>query len=852
MKAIRLKTEHLTNPLGIDFTAPRFFWECEGGVAQTAYQIEARGGDGSLLWDSGKAAGRSSIGVAWGAAPLESRSLARWRVRLWDETDTPGPWSEEARFELGLLRPEDWNAVWINPERKHDPGERQPASYPKKTFRANGSGAARIYATAHGIYDIWLNGTHVDGYLLAPGNCQVNRRLQVQTYDVTGLVRSGENELLVSLGDGWYRGSVDFDMDVNTHGSDLALLLQMETDGKTIAATDESWQASQNGPLQLNDHMKGEVYDAEKEKIDGWHGVTVEPFGYDNLIGTDTVPVTAHETFEARRITTPAGETVLDFGQNLAGFVRFELTAKQGQKIILTHGEALDENGNFTTKNFQNPAKPFCFQKVEYTCKDGVNRYRPTKCYFGFRYVKVEGDVVPDAHSFTAAAIYSDMEQTGFFTCGNDDVNQLFHNALWSMKSNFVDVPTDCPTREKSGYSGDCQVFCHTAMYLMDCYPVLSRWIAEQAATQFEDGCVRQIAPENRKRSLWDGGAGWSDSFEIVPWKLARRYADRSVAARHYPAIRKWMMFCLNRAKKTRLENMGMPKELRPYFADQGIHWGEWLEPGMKGARQNAYMAGVFLRGVPEVATAFLSFGCHVASEMARWLGKKDDEVFFREASEQARRAYRYKYVKNGAVKKSRRQCRYVRPLAMGLLEPEERPAAAKELAEQIRRNGEKLNTGFLSTHELCRVLTDYGQQKTAYDLLLQTDRPGWLYAVRKGATTVLESWDGIDDEGRVSNSLNHYSYGAVVGWLFDRVCGIVVEDGNITIRPYPDSRLGHADAVYHSPLGTIRSGWSYENGQIHFHIVVPANAAATVVLPDGNQQEVSAGDYRFCVAAAR
>ena len=841
MNAEKQRVEHLQNPLGIDFTRLRFSWVCRGGKRQTAYRIVAEK-DGKTVWDTGKVPGSCTHGVLWGGPALESRSRVTWRVRLWDETGVPGPWSEPAVFELGLLSPADWQAKWIDPEPEIHPDERQPASYLRQTFSLKETGTARLYATAHGLYDVWLNGRHVDGYFLAPGNSQVEKRLQVQTYDVTGLLQPGNNRILVTLGDGWYRGSFGYGMQTNTFGQDTALLLQLEVNGKPVAVTDESWQASQQGPLGRNDMMKGEEVDARRWPVSGWHGVKVQPYGYGNLIGTDTVPVTVHEKFSAKLITTPAGEKVLDFGQMVAGYTSFCVQARGGERIVLTHGETLDENGNFTIANFQNPWKPQCFQRVDYICREGENRYHPTKCYFGFRYVKVESDLPLDGSEFTAYAVYSQMDRTAWFTCGVPQVNRLFENSVWSMKGNFVDVPTDCPTREKYGYSGDCQVFAHTAMYLMDCYPVLRRWIAEQAATQFPDGCVRQTAPDPSPRMDKDGGAGWCDSFEIVPWRMGRRYGDWSTAEEQYGKIKRWMLFALSRGKETQEENRDLPPELQDYFIDCTGHWGEWLEPG----QGPEYFEEMNTHGFPEVATAYLSFGCRVMSDLARRLGHPEDEVFFQAAAEKAKAAYRFRYVEDGRVKESSRQCRYVRPLALGLLEKEEQETAAADLAGKVRENGGCLNTGFLTTHELCRVLTDHGQSRTAYDLLLQRKQPSWLFAVDHGATSIPESWDCFDREGKPHDSFNHYSYGAVSGWLLDRVCGIVVEDGTITIQPYPDERLGYAKAVYDSPLGRIASGWSYEGNRLSFEVEIPANSVARILLPGEPEQIAEAGVHRF------
>jgi alpha-L-rhamnosidase len=736
----------------------------------------------------------------------------------------------------------NWQAKWINPEISPNAGARQRASYLHRVFTAGTAKNAKLYITAHGIYNAYLNGVEVTDFLLSPGTQQYNKRLAVQEYDAGKYLKTGANEIVVTLGDGWYRGSMGNEMAVNNFGTDIALLCQIEIDGTVVLITDENWQASQSGPLGLNDMMKGEEYDARNEVITDWHTVTVADFGFDNLVRQSWPPVMAHETFPAKLFSAPNGDKILDFGQNFAGYAEFEINAKAGQTITLQHGETLDAEGNFTVENFQNPGNPHCYQKVVYTCKDGLNRYRPTKCYFGFRYVKVESDVAITGKEFSGVAIYSDMPQTGFFTCGNEKVNQLFRNTLWSMKSNFVDVPTDCPTREKSGFSGDCQIFTDTAMYLMDCYPVYQRWLSEQRATQDERGCVKQIAPSYPSKTLdhFDGSAGWCDSIEIVPYKLWRRYNDDMVVRENYDSLKRYLNFCLERNKTTREEYQWLPADLQPFFADQGMHWGEWLEPG---ADMFANLMHIGQHGEPEVATAYLAYGCALASEMAAHLGKTEDAAYFSNAAEKAKQAYRAAFVKDGVID-SPRQCRYVRPIALNLLTEDEKRVNAGVLAQKIAENDYKLNTGFLTTSELCRALTDYGQAETAYRLLLQTECPGWLYSVERGATTIPENWDSIKADGSVASSFNHYSYGSIVGWLFDRVCGIQLEWGTITLRPFPNKALGRAEAVYHSPIGKIASSWEYDGDSIKFVFSVPT--PAKIVLPNDEKHDVPAGRHEF------
>ena len=838
MKICNLQVNHLTEPVGIPGENIRLTWTLEGGKYQTAFQVTATDKDGHVLEDSGKVVSREMVYRLHKALP--PRAVVRIAVTAWDENDAP---AESAITVVTGIEKTAWKAKWINPELKTDPKVMKPASYLKKTFIVDRTEEAWLYITSHGIFNAWINGKEISPNQLMPGTSQIDKRLMVQTIPVSEYLREGENEILVSLGDGWYRGSMGFDQIKNMFGTDVSLLCQLELGGKPVLISDESWWASQNGPLGLNDMMAGEEYDARKEQITDWHGVKIENFGYSNLIGVDNVPMRRKEKFAAKLITTPAGEKVLDFGQNFAGYVELDITAKAGDEIILTHGETLDKDGNFTIENFQ-ARKCRTEQRVHYICKDGRNTYHPTKCYFGFRYVKVETSLPIDGSEFTGIAVYSDMRQTGFFECGVQEVNQLFSNALWSMKSNFVDVPTDCPQREKSGYSGDCQAYIRTAVYLMDCYSVYAKWIREQAATQGKDGFIRQVAPYAGKRHYADAGAAWCDSLEIVPYYLWKAYNDPALGEEIYENMKAWIGYELKKASKTRFSNRKLlPKELKPYLLDKGFLWGEWLEPGSDVV---AYTRDIMFHGDPEVGTAYLYHGCCILKEFAQLLGKTEDAAFFADAAEKAKQAYRYVYTENGMVKDSLRQCRYVRPIALELLNENEKKANAAVLAQKIKDNGNKLNTGFLTTNQLCRVLTEQGQTETAYDLLLQRECPGWLYPVSKGATTIWETWDGIKEDGTCYNSFNHYSYGAIVGWLIECACGIRVSDGKITIQPHPDKRLGHAGAVYDSPFGAIKSAWKYDEDALEIKVTVPCNGEADVILPNGENHHLTAGEYVF------
>lgn len=740
--------------------------------------------------------------------------------------------------------PETWQAKWIDPELSFDSEVQQPASVLRKTFTAPHAEEAVLYITAHGIYTAEINGQKIDSAVLMPGTGDYHARLCVQAYDVTSLLKEGENEIRVTLGDGWYRGSVGIDGIRNYYGTDLALLAQIEADGKAIVCSDETWQASQSGPVRENDLMQGEVYDARKEEITDWHNVTVKDFGYDNL-NVSGVPVCEQERFEGKIIQTPNGETVIDFSQNLAGFAELKVNAHEGQKIVLRLGETLDENGNFTQKNFDpgDRNKNGIAQKIEYICKEGLNTYKPSFMIAGFRYAKVETDIDLTDAKFTSIAVYSKMKQTGFFECGNEDVNRLFLNSLWSMRSNFCDVPTDCPTRERAGWTGDAAVFAPAAVYLADCLPVYRKWLAECRYAQQDDGLVQNIAPVNNKggkiSAMLQGSAGWGDACIIVPWVLYEAYGDRSILEENYDMMVRWLSFVEKRAaSKTRLQNLRNP--YKKYLADQGFHFGEWCQPDVDNMQA---MKSTMMHGSPEVATAYYYRSADLLAKIADVLGRPGAAEHFREIAENAKQAYRYTCTKDGVIE-SDRQCEYVRPVSFGLLNEEESKMAADTLNEMVVNNGYHLNTGFLSTPDLTKVLSGYGHTDTAYRLLLQEECPGWLYEVKKGATTIWETWDGVKEDGTVHDSLNHYSYGAVCGWLFDGAAGISLHAGKLQIRPQTDPSLGFVKAKWDSPYGTIESRWKYENQKLIFDIAVPCEAE--VILPNGEVHNVTEGNYHY------
>ena len=819
MQATNLQTNHLTAPLGMDGGPLFLSWQCTGGLRQTAYEIHLTADD-ALVWESGKVATQS---MHADAPTVEgARVRGSWKVRLWDENNCPGPWSE-AWFETGLSTG-DWQGLWVDPETAP-------------------SGRGRLYITAKGLYEAWLNGVRVGDIVLAPGSFTADKHLGAQTYDVTALLREGENELLIALGDGWYRSTSGVDGDRNLFGDTLGVLFQLEVNGKVVCVSDDTMQATQQGPIRQNDLQQGEVYDARLEGLlSGWHEVQTYRDALP-VTGMNTVPIREREAFPGRLFTAPNGETVLDFGQNIAGYVEMTLTAHAGQKVLLTCGETLDENGNFTQENFQDRSRHKeggTAQMLELICKEGVNHWKPSFTIMGFQYAKVETDADLTGAVFTAHAVYSDMAVTGSFTCGNKAANRLVANSIWSQKGNFCDIPTDCPTRERAGWTGDMGVFIETGLTLMDCYPVVAKWLKECRLNQYPDGRMANIAPPNSRPGYMTPmlcmSAGWGDAAILVPYALYKRTGDRRILADNYEMMQRWYAFLLGRAQQTTEEQQS--GEYAKYTVLNGLDYGEWCEPGVTPMQAMANPR-------KSVGTAYLAYSGRLLAEIAAVLGRQEEAEAYRATADKAVKAYRAAFTENGVIH-SDRQCEYVRAIAFALLGEEESQTAAATLNQMVVDNGYHLNTGFLSTPFLCGVLAQYGYIDTAYRLLLQPEAPGWLYEVNKGANTMWETWTGIDAEGKPHESLNHYSYGAICGWLFGGVCGIHFADGQLTIAPTPHKALGYAKAVYDSPAGRIESGWRYEGDTVTYEFTIPTNITAHIHLPDGRTRMLSAGTHRL------
>ncbi len=872
--AKRLRTEYLENPLGIDVHKPSLSWQIASekrSVLQGAYEVQAARSltdldAGKLLWDSGRVASDNTTSVRYEGPDCLSAERIHWRVKVWDQNDQPSDWSEPAWWEMGLFDEKEWTADWIEVGWDEDPKAFNPCPFFRRSFKLDKTvRSARLYITAHGLYEAWLNGQRVGDQAFTPGYTPYDKMLQYQVYDVTRMLQKGENALGAILGDGWYRGKVYVHNDRNVYGTRLGLLalLRIETDnGQVMIASGPEWKAT-TGPILKSDMKDGEVYDARLEMpgwcqaaLDdrAWKPVRVVAHEKSHLVASMGVAVRRKETFHPRVIKTPKGETVLDFGQNLAGVVHFKVSGTKGTTVCLRHGEALDKNGNFTQENlfiFKPRGKPF-FQEVHYTLKgEGDEEYEPHFTVHGFRYVLVEGyPGEPKPEDFYSVAIYSDMLPTGTFECSDPLINQLHQNTMWSMKSNFLDLPTDCPQRERAGWTGDAQIFAPSASFLMDTRAFFRKWLTELRHEQLPDGRLGNFVPNPyRLRKLMRpelnaSSSGWGDVAVMMPWALYQAYGDKTLLDTQYESMKAWVENVRTRARKMNWSKYFNPRTWfsRAYRArqqfiwDTGYHWGEWLEPGNGTSLKIALdMATRIIFGTEYVATAYFSNSARLVAKTAELLKKQDDARKYHALADQVKAAYQAQMIgENGRIKPDR-QASYVRVLAFSLAPDELEPAILEHLVRLIQNAGNHIGTGFLSTTYLCHVLAKNGRLDMAYELLNQKTIPSWLYAVTQGATTIWETWEGVKEDGTPWMSLNHYSPGAVVDFLHRNVAGIApAEPGykRIAIHPMPGGGLTRAKASYESVHGLIVSDWRIEGEQMHLHVTIPANTTAEITLP--------------------
>jgi len=830
-----LLTENQTNPIGIEQIAPRFSWQlvsARRNTVQLACELKVTTGK-TAVWNSGKMASGQSVQVPYAGSLLQAGKKYSWQVRVWDNAGKPGAWSAPASFQMALLHKDDWKAQWISPGFAEDSINR-PAVLFRKTFSLNKKvTAATAYITAHGLYEGQINGQRIGDAYLTPGWTSYNKRLQYQVYDVTPLLVKGNNAIGVSVGNGWYRGFLAWGGHKNIFGKDASLLLQLDiaySDGShELLVSDDSWKSS-TGSIRYAEIYHGETIDAREEKT-GWAGVgyndadwsrvLTAQYPMDVLTATYNEPVKKHETFTPVKIlTTPNGKTVLDFGQNLVGWVLVKAKGDAGSTITIHHAEVLDKQGNFYTDNLR-AAKA----TATYILDGKEERvFEPHFTFFGFRYIMVEGypgEIKPE--NFTAVALYSDMKPTGEFVSSNALLNQLQHNIQWGQRGNFLDVPTDCPQRdERLGWTGDAQAFSRTAAFNFGVNNFFAKWLRDVSADQQPNGAVPHVIPQVLGPNS-AGSAGWSDVATIVPWNMYLAYGDKKILQDQYPGMKAWVEYMRQQSKNDLWQS--------------GNHYGDWLfyypadDRDGKGAITDKYL----------IAQCFYAYSVQLLINAAAVSGNEIDAPTYRALLRRIKEAFMKEYVTPNGRLVSGTQTAYVLALNFDMLPDSLRAQAANRLVQNIKSYNSHLTTGFLGTPYLCHVLSRFGHTDIAFKLLLQETYPSWLYPVKMGATTIWERWDGQKPDSSFQtpsmNSFNHYAYGAIGDWMYRVIAGLdTYDDGpgykHIKIEPHTGGGLTLASATLNTYYGKLSSGWKLGNDTLKLDIEIPANTTATVFIP--------------------
>lgn len=730
----------------------------------------------------------------------------------------------------------EWYAKWIKPQT--ETGDICPL-FQKSFFLTKPVKAATLYITALGTYEAELNKTRVGDFVLAPGWTSYQKRLQYQAYDVADLIKE-DNQLSVTVGKGWYRspmpGWSKSPVQESLKKSPAGLLAQLEItyeDGSVeYMATDETWTVTES-PVRFSEIYDGEIYDASlaydcapgcsSPQGCGCGRPVCEFEGPSHTL----IPQQGEEVREQERLspirifTTPKGETVVDFGQNITGYVEISLTAKAGEKVALSHAEVLDKEGCFYTENYRSAKAQYL-----YICHEGRQSYKPKLTFFGFRYVRIDqypgGPCAAKPENFTAVVIHSAMQRTGYFNCSNPLLNQLFDNVIWGQKGNFVDVPTDCPQRdERLGWTGDAQVFIRTACMNYDAEKFYTKWLADMAADQGEDGRVGHVIPDLLSEE--PASSAWGDAAAICPWELYLAYGNKELLASQFTLMKKWISYI---SSHTTTE----------YLWTGGTHYGDWL--GLDAP------AGSYKGSTREdfIASAFYAYSTWLVMEAGKVLG--EDIAVYETLYTKIISAFRTAFPEY----KTQTEC--ILAARFGLAK--DCQAAADQLAAMVKECGIQLQTGFVGTPYMLHTLSEYGYSDLAYSLLLKEDYPSWLYPVTKGATTIWEHWDGIMPDGNFwsadMNSYNHYAYGSVADWIYSVAGGIqriAAYPGyeKVKIAPTPDKRLDWLSVSLDTRHGKIVSAWKKAGDEWRYEITTPVDA---VVMIAGKERMVGKGTYIF------
>lgn len=837
--------EHRINPMGIDVMNPRFSWKLwsdRNNTKQQAYRLVVSY-EGNMVWDTGLVESDACIGIRYAGKTLQSKTLYEVNVTVTDNHGEQA--SAEGHFETAFLSGQEILAQWITHGFEDD---LEPCAIFEKDFEAKGEVVrARLYASALGIYEFTLNGEKLTDTCFAPGWTSYQTRIQYQTYDITRAVRE-KNRISFTVGNGWYKGILGFFNQGNHYGNRTALIAQVElvyADGsREIICTDESW-VSTTGAVRYSEFYHGEEIDYTIEEQER-KPVSLLEQSKEVLAAQQDEPVRIMERISAKEVRiSPKGEIILDFGQNLAGVVEAHIKAERGTKVVIRHGESLDENGNLYTKNLRTAKATDTF-----ICSGQEDVFRPRFTYHGFRYIAVEG-LEKDAvrpEDFTACAIYTDLRKTGDFHCSNELVNQLFHNIDWALRDNFVDVPTDCPQRdERLGYTGDAQIFLPTAACLRDVESFFEKWLQDLNYEQSLGNGIPTTVPNILGPA--GGIAIWHDAGTIIPWTIYQNYGDKSILENQFDS----MVSCIEYSRELAGEE-GLIKT--------GQQLGDWVSmdvprgPMLKRTEEVWNLELVEKMGATDpyyVANIYYLNSILLVAKAAKELGREKEEQEYGRLYQEVLEKIRKEYITANGRLVSETQTGCAMALHFNVAEEKDRSKILGALIGNLKLHKNHLTTGFAGTPFLCPVLSDNGAHDVAGNVFLKEDCPSWLYSVKLGATTIWELWDGVNPDGSFNkfemNSLNHYSYGSIGGWMFHKLLGIdLIEPGykKSSIAPRLIKGIPSMEGYIDTAYGKISCGISCFDNQYVIDIEIPANTTAIVSLPEKEEVELGSGNYHY------
>ncbi len=831
---------------------PRVSWQL-GSTApnwvQTAYEIERTNVDGRSA-STGRVESDRSTNVTWPFAALRSREVVRVRVRVWGiAADEPSAWSEPVEIEGALYDPTDWSATLITPTEPDDVPRPGPAYLLRRAFDLGADVVrARLHITAHGVVQAHVNGVVMGDDVLAPGWTSYSHRLRYRTFDVTHAVREGANAIGVELADGWFRGPLGFEGGrKDNYGSHVGVFAQLEvelTDGTShTIVTDESWRSSL-GPITGTGLYAGETHDARLEQPGwstagfddaGWSEVVAHAFDVATLEAPLGPPVRRIETLLPASTERRGSATRYDFAQNASGRLRITAKGSLGRSFTARHAEVL-VGDELSLRPLRRAAATdtYIFGDAE------TITWEPTFAIHGFRYAEIAAEEGVEIISVQMIVLHSDLRRTGAFTCSEPLINRLHENVVWSLKSNFVDIPTDCPQRdERLGWTGDIQVFTHTATFLYDCEGFLRSWLRDLAAEQVALGTVPFYVPWIELIFPPVPTTAWGDAAVLVPQALLARYGDTAMLREQYESMCTWVRQVAELASANGRW-------------DTGFQFGDWLDPAAPPDRPADARTDTSI-----VATAYLVRSATALAGFADLLGESADAAEFRGVAARSRAAFRHEYVTGGGRLASDAQTAYALAIVFDLLDGDELAAAGRRLDHLVAKEDFRIGTGFVGTPLICDALQQTGSMDAAYQLLNQRQCPSWLYPVTMGATTIWERWDSMLPDGSVNpgemTSFNHYALGAVADWLHRSVAGLGFADAGgrrLRFAPRPGGGLTFAEATLDTVFGRAAIRWDRTGDRLVVGVEVPPNATAQVDLPgSASVIEVGSGSHRFEVA---